>query len=183
MATELRPKCPKCSKLMMLGKDTRGKRRWRCLTAGVYCYSTVGDPSVVKKQDGSTKKKGPPPKFKRPLDSKIFVVTSAQNATPLHDAFWKSLLQYCEFRGAELMVIPIRYKNATSRWTDSQANAEWWLDRPALPWSLAQTGDGETEEACTVAKHYLTASTCGTCARISTRTSRCSATSRCSRPR
>jgi len=129
-----RPSCPKCGKNMIHGVDTRGKHRWRCRTAGVHCYSTVGDPSVAKKQDGSTVKKGPAPKFKRPLDSKIFVVTAAQNATPLHDAFWASLLQYCEFRGAELMVIPIRYKNATSRWTESQANAEWWLDRPALPY-------------------------------------------------
>lgn len=87
---------------------------------------------MVKKQDGSTERKGPPPKFKRPLDSKIFVITSAQNATPLHDAFWASLRQYCEFRDAELMVIPIRYKNATSRWTESQANAEWWLESPLM---------------------------------------------------
>src|SRR5271155_1068905 len=129
-----RPSCPKCGKTMTHTKDTRGKHRWRCRAGGVHCYSTVGDPSVAKKQDGSTVKKGPAPKFKRPLDSKIFVVTSAQNATPLHEEFWKSLLQYCEFRGAELMVIPIRYKNATSRWTESQANAEWWLDRPALPY-------------------------------------------------
>jgi hypothetical protein len=131
MATELRPRCPKCDKLMMRGVDTRGKRRWVCRTAGVYCYSTVGDPNVIKKQDGSTERKGPAPKFKRPLDSKIFVVTSAQNATPLHEGFWNSLIQYCEFRDAELMVIPIRYKNATSRWTESQANAEWWLEAPS----------------------------------------------------
>jgi hypothetical protein len=133
--TELRPNCPKCGKLMKHGKDTRGKHRWNCIGPRpdrVHCYSTVGDPSVIKKQDGSTVRKGPAPKFKRPLDSKIFVITAAQNATPLHDAFWASLLQYCEFRGAELMVIPIRYKNATSRWTESQANAEWWLDRPAV---------------------------------------------------
>jgi hypothetical protein len=99
---------------------------------------------VTKKQDGSTQKKGPAPKFKRPLDSKIFVVTSAQNATPLHEGFWNSLLQYCEFRGAELMVIPIRYKNATSRWTESQANAEWWLDAPAEPYD-AEIHTKETE--------------------------------------
>jgi hypothetical protein len=132
MATELRPKCPKCGRVMMRGVDTRGKKRWRCIVGKVYCYSTVGDPSAAKKQDGSTVKKGPPPKFKRKLDSKIFVVTAAQNATPLHEGFWNSLLQYCEFRGAELMVIPIRYKNPTSRWTESQANEEWWLDRPAV---------------------------------------------------
>lgn len=102
---------------------------------------------MIKKQDGSTKKAvGPAPKFKRPLDSKIFVITSAQNATPLHEGFWKSLLQYCKFRGAELMVLPIRYKNATSRWTESQANAEWWLDRPQLPWDPINFPD-ETEAA------------------------------------
>jgi hypothetical protein len=117
---------------MQHGVDTRGKHRWKCFDGGRYCYSTVGDPSIVKKQDGSTSKKGPAPKFKRPLDSKIFVITAAQNATPLHEGFWNSLLQYCEFRNAELMVIPIRYKNATSRWTESQANAEWWLEHPKL---------------------------------------------------
>jgi len=117
---------------MKHGTDTRGKHRWVCKPAGVYCYSTVGDPTVATKQDGSTVRKGPAPKFKRPLDSKIFVITAAQNATPLHEGFWNSLLQYCKFRDAELMVIPIRYKNATSRWTESQANAEWWLDRPAV---------------------------------------------------
>jgi hypothetical protein len=126
------PNCPKCGNGMTHTTDTRGKHRWRCRNGGRYCYSTVGDPSVIKKQDGTTQRKGPAPKFKRPLDSKIFVVTSAQNATPLHAAFWASLLQYCEFRDAELMVIPIRYKNATSRWTESQANAEWWLEHPAL---------------------------------------------------
>jgi hypothetical protein len=131
---DLRPKCPKCGKQMAHNVDTRGKHRWMCRGGGgdrTYCYSTVGDPSVIKKQDGSTQKKGPPQKFKRALDSKIFVVTSAQNATPIHAAFWASLMQYCEFRGAELMVIPIRYKNATSRWTESQANAEWWLEQPS----------------------------------------------------
>jgi hypothetical protein len=132
--TEKRPNCPKCGNIMCRGVDTRGKRRWICREPSgdrKYCYSTVGDPSVTKKQDGSTQRKGPAPKFKRPLDSKIFVITSAQNATPLHEAFWASLLQYCEFRDAELMVIPIRYKNATSRWTESQANAEWWLEAPS----------------------------------------------------
>lgn len=133
--TEKRPSCPKCGKTMTHGTDTRGKHRWRCHTggaAGAYCYSTVGDPTVVKKQDGTTKRTGPAPKFKRALDSKVFVVTAAQNATPLHDPFWKSLLQYCKFRGAELMVIPIRYKNPTSKWSESQANAEWWLEHETM---------------------------------------------------
>jgi hypothetical protein len=83
---------------MTHGVDTRGKHRWVCREGGgdrKTCYSTVGDPSLVKKQDGSVQRKGPPVKFKRPLDSQVFVVTAAQNATPLHEGFWASLLQYC----------------------------------------------------------------------------------------
>ena len=90
---------------------------------------------MVTKQNGDTKKAGAPPKFKRPLgNSKIFVVTAAQNATPVHEEFWTALMNYCAVRDAELLVIPLRYKNATSQWTASQQNAEWWLDPPAKPW-------------------------------------------------
>jgi hypothetical protein len=134
-----RPNCPKCDKPMTKAVTDRGTSRWQCRdqAAGTYCYSTTKDkPTGVRKQDGSEKKKGPPKKFKRPLDSKIFVVTAAQNATPLHSAFWRSLLQYCEFRGAELMVIPIRYKNPTSRWTASQANEESWMVPNEYLWNV-----------------------------------------------
>jgi hypothetical protein len=55
------------------------------------------------------------------------VITSAQNATPVHPGFWASLQRYCEHNDAELVVIPLRYKNPTSRWSESQENAERWL--------------------------------------------------------
>lgn len=127
-----RPDCPKCGRKMVRGVDTRGKRRWACRPGGKHCYSTVGDPTVVTRQGGDTEKPGPAQKFKRPLyDSKIFVITAAQNATPVHEGFWNALMTYCAYRGAELLVVPIRYKNATSVWTASQANQEWWLDPPA----------------------------------------------------
>lgn len=54
------------------------------------------------------------------------LITSAQNATPVHEKFFASLEQAARHLGAELIVIPIRYKNPTSRWTLSQANAEVW---------------------------------------------------------
>lgn len=53
-------------------------------------------------------------------------MTAAQNATPVHEAFLQSLLVAAKHLDAELLVIPIRYKNPTSRWTLSQANAETW---------------------------------------------------------
>jgi hypothetical protein len=61
---------------------------------------------------------------------KRFVVTAAQNATPVNEPFFNSLLEYCNHNDAELVVIPIRYKNATSRWSESQENLERW--DPAL---------------------------------------------------
>ena len=51
-------------------------------------------------------------------DSKFYIVTWAQNSTPIHDEFFKNLLAYKEFLNAELSVILGRYKNPTSVFTD-----------------------------------------------------------------
>lgn len=58
--------------------------------------------------------------------TKVFLVTAAQNATPVHDRWWGILQQIAEHRKAELLVVPLRYKNPTSKWSGSQQNAEWW---------------------------------------------------------
>lgn len=57
--------------------------------------------------------------------SKRYVVTSAQNATPVHNGF-HTLLQYCEHNNAELVIIPLRYKNPTSIWTQKQEKNDWF---------------------------------------------------------
>ena len=59
-------------------------------------------------------------------ENTIYVITSAQNATAIHRPFWRSLQHYCRHRKAQLVVIPIRYRNPTSRWTKNQENDEWW---------------------------------------------------------
>lgn len=63
-----------------------------------------------------------------------FIITSAQNATPIHAGFWKSLQHCVKHYKAHLSVIPYRYKNPTSRWTGSQQNSEYWVEtvRPYL---------------------------------------------------
>lgn len=63
-----------------------------------------------------------------PVDfkKKIFVITSAQNATPIHEGFFSCILNYCEKRNAQLLVIPNRYKNPTSVWTQNNEGDEWW---------------------------------------------------------
>ena len=66
-----------------------------------------------------------------------YVITGAQNATPVFPAFWKALLQYCEFNEAELIVIPYRYKNPTSVWTLENETQNWWAQE-TLPYLLNQ---------------------------------------------
>lgn len=56
---------------------------------------------------------------------KKVVITSAQMATPAHAGFFQSLLAYCFRECAALVVIPFRYRNPTSQWTEGQEDHEW----------------------------------------------------------
>ena len=126
------PKCPKCGKKMWRqGTTPAGKQRWRCggTRAGdPQCYSTTNPDVPPRKQSGVSKEADKNPVFRRKLrpGTKRFIITAAQNATPIHEEFFASLRAYADAIGAELLVIPYRYKNPTSRWSDSQENAEWW---------------------------------------------------------
>ncbi len=125
--------CPRCkSKVMTKGPKTPGGvQRWVCReTTGdrKTCYSTTDPTAPYRDQSGTSRKADKNPQFRRALgDCKRFVITTAQNATPVHREFFASLQQYAKFNDAEFIVIPIRYKNATSHWSASQANAEHWL--------------------------------------------------------
>lgn len=65
--------------------------------------------------------------------TKCYIITAAQNATPVHEKFWDALLSMAKHRNAEILVVPIRYKNPTSSWSGSQRNAEHW-DEPVQPY-------------------------------------------------
>jgi len=71
-----------------------------------------------------------PPCFD-PSFSAWAVITYAQNATPLEDNFWASLMQFCAYNGATLHVIKGRYKNPTSLWSCNNENDDWWDPRIA----------------------------------------------------
>jgi len=60
---------------------------------------------------------------------KIYVITSAQNATPIFTSFLDCIKVYLRERNAELMVIPNRYRNPTSIWSDMNKDNEWWDHR------------------------------------------------------
>ena len=55
-----------------------------------------------------------------------YVITAAQNATPVHKRFFATLRTYCRRRGAQLIVIPYRYKNPTAFWSKVADSDDWW---------------------------------------------------------
>lgn len=60
--------------------------------------------------------------------SKKYLITSAQNATPIHKGFYAACRTFCSRENAEFVVIPFRYKNPTSLWTLNNKDREWWSD-------------------------------------------------------
>jgi hypothetical protein len=55
-----------------------------------------------------------------------YVITSAQNATDVYAPALRSLETFCRVNRAKLLVIPYRYKNPTSIWSQKAKNDDWW---------------------------------------------------------
>jgi hypothetical protein len=141
-----------------------GRRRWQCFgggsnRTGSYCYSTTDPQAGVRHQDGHEVRRDRPPAFRRKLRAgrQVFIITAAQNATPVHAEFWACLTQMARHRKAEILAIPIRYKNPTSRWSASQANEDHWADevtpflwnvRKQLNRNLVLLGEIKTQPTC-----------------------------------
>lgn len=70
--------------------------------------------------------------FERKLgDKKYLLISSAQNATPIHENGFSNMLKYAEFLDADIHVIPFRYKNPTSVF--KEAEEDWW-SRAVVPY-------------------------------------------------
>lgn len=69
-----------------------------------------------------------------------YVITSAQNATPIHERGFQSLLTYCKVNDAKLLVLPYRYRNPTSMWSEKAQKDDWWAPE-LLPYLLNQRVD------------------------------------------
>ena len=82
------------------------------------------DPEVVKKNAQHINKK-----LKKRVSS--YVITWAQNVTPVHQGFLSSLKNYCNHTGAVLTVIPGRYRNPTSVFSNTQEESEYWAPEVA----------------------------------------------------
>ena len=73
--------------------------------------------------------------------SDTYVLTYAQNATPVDSHFWAALQAYAEHRKAVIGVIAGRYHNPTSHWSARAAAQDWW--------------DGELEPVLVSGEHAL----------------------------
>ena len=154
--------CPKCGKRALRANGTHLKgdgtkvQKWTCRkTTGdrEYCYSTI-DPDKPYRDQVKRPRKNEDvrKKFRRKLhNSKYIIFTAAQNATPTHMGFWNSLKALASHYDADLAVIPLRYKNPTSMFTESQRNEEHWLRDVAA----AELGTVDIASQDAFAKTYL----------------------------
>lgn len=106
-----------------------GQQRYQCNTKGVVCWHGTQPLGIEDHNDGIDEQKVAQlhGRIKRD-DRRVrrYVVTAAQNATPIHPRFFAGLLGYCKWNNAQLLVIPYRYKNPTSMWTEGAKADDWW---------------------------------------------------------
>ena len=132
----MNPACPKCGKPMRIGSRAgSGKIRWTCREGAgerKLCYSTTDPSSPARNQAGKTKKPKKAVIFRRTVGGKTTIlITSAQNATPVHEGFVKTLEAHANaVSAADILVVPYRYKNPTNR-HDTLEDDEWWDEKIA----------------------------------------------------
>lgn len=123
--------CPHCQSDHVHGNgygvNQQGRyKRYKCIT----CFKTFSTPASVE----SDSPKGYSESFVRDSDwinSKLadtqkFVITSAQSNVATNSKFLGSLLKYCEENNAELLVIPIKYRNPNTLEDESDY---WWCEK------------------------------------------------------
>lgn len=96
------------------GKSERTVRKW-AVRLGFKEKKDIEPEQIIKaktKEHDSTKKR--------------FIITSAQSATPINNKFINNIEAYANFINAEILVIPFRYLNPTSIFSNTQKDNDWW---------------------------------------------------------
>jgi len=109
-------KCLNCgsSRIVKNGRRQSGVQRHKCQECG---YRPT-NPHLSKPPSVEFSSKIP--------RSKKYLITAAQNATPVFGPFLDALRNYARHISAELIVIPFRYRNPTSLWSEQNETNEWW---------------------------------------------------------
>lgn len=126
------PFCPKC-KVRRMYKGSNGRSpRWSCVKkeggVKIICYQTT-DPTAPMRGPNYLAAADQFPKFNiggRIAGAHTLVITTAQNATPVHRGGWLALKRYAKKVDAEIVVIPMRYSNPTSIWSSKARGKMWW---------------------------------------------------------
>ncbi len=122
-----RPTCNQCGRLMARrGDKTAGGRvRYRCQN----CFTSTTNSGESQHNPGydeeTAAERVAALKEKVRNGHRRFVITSAQDTTGPHRAFYESLLNYCKDRGAELLVVPIHYKNISLFTGNREYRKQW----------------------------------------------------------
>lgn len=80
--------------------------------------------------------------------TKTYIITAAQNATPVHRGFFGALQQFVRHNDAELIVVPFRYRNPTAPKSWVAEGHDWWADEvlPFLAARVRRAQDTTTHE-------------------------------------
>lgn len=118
--------CPKCGETCGRKGHSRGAQRYGCKACGWHGHDAAGkeDDQARGINRGATARLRT--KIHKTKGRQRYVITAAQNATPINRPFFDTLLAYCKLRGAELIVVPLRYKNPTSIWSKDAEHDDWW---------------------------------------------------------
>lgn len=68
---------------------------------------------------------------------KRYLISSAQNATPIRANAFATCMGFCRINNAQFIAIPYRYKNVTSMWSKKAETDDWW-SKEVRPYLLDQ---------------------------------------------
>jgi hypothetical protein len=127
-------RCPKC--LGPLWKDGRiaGFQFYECKDPK--CKAHCTKPVNVDQADAvGVDKAASAALFKRIKGNKEkvkrYIITAAQNATDVFKPYFQNLQAYARLNNAQLIVIPYRYRNPTSMWSEKSKDDDWWAPETA----------------------------------------------------
>lgn len=116
--------CPRCGgPVIKAGKAGSGNTRYQCRPCNFRTTQPVrpGAPTL-----DTSARRDELRNLSRRQRVMRYVVTAAQNATPVHDGFLAALKHYCDANDAQLVIIPYRYRNPTSQWSQDAEADDWW---------------------------------------------------------
>lgn len=122
--------CPKCSSTNIVkdGANGKGRQQYKCGDCGAKPTNPLGVEAALSAGISKGISKAIAREVTKAKGVRRYVITAAQNATPVWKPFWSALNAYMDHNKADLIVIPIRYHNPTSMWSQAAQSQDWWAE-------------------------------------------------------